>query len=236
MGDVAGQFRIDPKSGLLTLGVVEQVEEPLADQDVLPQRHRPVFVDHHGGVTAHGLDPAAELLGVAHRRRQADQAHLFGQVQDHFLPYRAAHPVGEEVDLVHDHVRQGTQCFRPGVEHVAKHLGGHHHDGGVPVDRLIAGEQSDLLGAVAAHQVAVLLVAQRLDRCGVEALLSGGKRQVDGELPDHRLARAGRRAHQHPVAALECIAGLKLERVEPKRELPGEVGELTARIRRGRLR
>ena len=152
------------------VGVVEQVEQPLAHQHVLPQRHRPVLVDHHGGVAAHGLDPAAELLGVADRRRQADQPHLLGQVQDDLLPHRAAHPVGQEVHLVHHDVRKSVQRIRTRVEHVAQHLGGHHHHRRVAVDRLVAGQQPDALRAVAAHQVAVLLVAQRLDRRGVEAL------------------------------------------------------------------
>ena len=125
--------------------VVEQVEQPLADHHVLPQRNRSVFVDDDGGVAAHRLDPAAELLGVAHRRRQADQPHLVGQVQDHLLPHRTAHPVGQEVHLVHDDVGKSVQCRRIRVQHVAQHFGGHHHDVGVAVDRLVAGEQADAL-------------------------------------------------------------------------------------------
>ena len=146
IGDVADQVRVDEvllaRRGLLG-GVVEQVEQPLADQHVLPQRHRPVLVDDDGGVAAHGLDPAAELLGVADRRRQADQPHLVGQVQDHLLPHRAAHPVGQEVHLVHHDVRKSVQRIRTRVEHVAQHLGGHHHHRRVTVDRLVAGQQPD---------------------------------------------------------------------------------------------
>ncbi len=231
VGDVAHQFGVHAVRRPTLAGsvVVEQVEQPLADQHVLPQRDRPVLVDHHGGVAAHGFDPAAELLGVAHRRRQAHQPHLLGQVQDDLLPHRATHPIGEEVHLIHHHVRETLQRIGTRVEHVAEHLGGHHHHRGVAVDRLVAGEQPDALGTVAADQVGVLLVAQRLDRRGVEAFLPGGQGQVDGELPHHRLARAGRSTHQHPVAAFEGFAGLHLERIEPERELSGEVGELAPR-------
>ncbi len=107
--DVPQQFGVHQRGASCGLVAFEQVEQPLADHHVLPQRHRPVLVDDDGGVAAHGLDPATELLGVAHRRRQADQPHLLGQVQDHLLPHRAAHPVGQEVHLVHHDVRKSLQ-------------------------------------------------------------------------------------------------------------------------------
>ena len=210
--------------------VVEQVEQPLADQHVLPQRHRPVLVDDDGGVAAHGLDPAAELLGIAHRRRQADQPHILGQVQDHLFPHRAAHPVGQEVHLVHHHMRKSVQRIRPGVQHVAQHLGGHDHHRRVTVDRLVAGQQADVLRAVAADQIVVLLVAQRLDRRGVEALSARRQRQVHRELADDGLARAGRRAHQHAVAAFQRLTRLPLERIEPKRQQLAELRQLCPRV------
>ena len=160
--DVAGEFRIDEVrtadgSGLGR--VVEEVEESLAHQHVLPQRYRPVFIDHHGGVAAHGLDPAAKLFSVAHRRREADQSHVFGQMQDDLLPHRPAHPVGEKVHLVHHHVGQALERIGTCVQHVPQHLGGHHHDRRVPVEGLIAGQQSDPFGTVACNQIIVLLVA-----------------------------------------------------------------------------
>ena len=150
MRDVPQQFRVHQQLATVLRRVagpvVEQVEQPLADHHVLPQRDGPVFVDDDRGVAAHGLDPAAELLGIADRRRKADQPHVFGQVQDHFLPHRAPHPVGEKVHLVHDDVRKAVQRRRIRIQHVAKHFGGHHHDRRVAVDRLVAGQQADALG------------------------------------------------------------------------------------------
>ena len=69
MGDVAHQFRVDAMLARVRIGglVVEQVEQALTHQNVLPQRYRPVLVHHHGGVAPNGLDPAAELFGVADR-------------------------------------------------------------------------------------------------------------------------------------------------------------------------
>ena len=136
MGDVAQQVRVDDR--LLPLprlvrSVIEKIEKSLPDQHVLPQRNGPVVVDHHRGVATDGLDPAAELFGVTHRRRQADQAHVVGQMQDYFLPHRTAHPVGEEVHLVHHHIRKSPQRRRIRIQHVAQHLGGHHHHRGVGI-------------------------------------------------------------------------------------------------------
>ncbi len=112
MGDVAQQIRVDDRLVPFTRafgGIVEQVEYAFADQHVLPQRDRSVVVDDHRGVAAHGLDPPAELLGVAHCRRQADQAYLVGQMQDDLLPHRTTHPVGEEMDFVHHHIGKSLQ-------------------------------------------------------------------------------------------------------------------------------
>ena len=231
--DVARQVRTDARladGGRLLAGfrlpVVEQVEEALAHQDVLPQRHRPVLVDDDGRIAPHRLDPATEFLGVAHRRRQADHPHLVGQVQDHLLPHRAPHPVGQEMHLVHHHIGKPLQRGRIGVEHVAQHLGGHHHHGSIGVHRHVTGQQADPVATVARGQVGVLLVAQRLERRGVEALAAGGQRQVHGEFTHHRLAGAGRRADQHAVASFQRGTRPLLEAVEREGQFRGEPGQL----------
>ena len=160
-------------------------------------------------------------------------------MDDHLFPHPAAEPVGEVVHLVHHHVRQPLERAGARVEHVAQHLGGHHHHRRVAVDRVVAGQQADLLGAVAGDQVVVLLVGQRLDRRGVEALAPRRwrrravgrrrvvgpppQRQVYGELADHRLAGAGGRAHQHPAAPLQRLTRLTLEVVEVEPQVKGEL-------------
>ncbi len=107
--DVPQQFGVHQCGAPCQLVAFEEVEQSLADHHVLPQRDGPVLVDDDGGVAAHGLDPAAELLGVAHGRRQADQSHVLGQVEDDLLPHRAPHPVGQEVHLVHHDMRKPLQ-------------------------------------------------------------------------------------------------------------------------------
>ena len=144
----ADQRRVDPQPGAGRLGgrrvgPAEQVEQPAPDQHVLPQRHRPDLVDHHGQLAAHLGQPGAELLGIGHGGRQPDHLHVGRQVQDHLLPHRAAELVGQVMDLVHHHMGQPGQVGRTGVQHVAQHLGGHHHHRRVRVDRGVAGQQAD---------------------------------------------------------------------------------------------
>src|SRR5699024_6340343 len=59
--------RLAGSAGALT-GLHEQIEQVLADHEVLPQRHRPDLRDDHLGVAADSTQPRAELLGVAHCR------------------------------------------------------------------------------------------------------------------------------------------------------------------------
>ena len=54
-------------------GTTNRSYSDAADEHGLPQRHRTVLLDDDRGVTAHGLQPLAELLGVADRGRQRDQ-------------------------------------------------------------------------------------------------------------------------------------------------------------------
>ncbi len=92
------------------------------------------------------------------------------------------------MDFVHDDVFESTQGVRPGVEHVAQDLGGHDGDAGLGVDDLVPGQQPDPLRTVDGCQVAVLLVGQRLDRRGVEALITSFERQETSEFTNDGFA------------------------------------------------
>ena len=175
-------------------------------QHVLPERHRARLVHDHSGAAADVRQPLAELLGVAHRRRQRDDLHRLGQVDDHLFPHRAAELVRQVVHLVEHDVAEPGQRGRARVQHVPQHLGRHHDHRRLAVHAVVAGQQADLGRPVAPDQIGVLLVGQRLDRGGVEALAPLGQRQVHRELPDHRLARAGRRRHSStPCPALSAL-------------------------------
>ncbi len=195
-------------------GLLEEVVHPASGHHVLPERHRTVLGDDHLGVAAHGVQPVAELLRVGDGRRQGDQRHRLREVDDHFLPDRAPEAVGEVVHLVHDHIAQAGEGLGTRVQHVPQDLGGHHDHRRLGVDAVVAGQQPDLVRAVPLDQVGELLVGERLDRCGVEAFAALLQGQVHGELADDRLARPGGGRDQHPLAGLQGLACLDLERVQ----------------------
>ena len=241
LAHVPHQFRVDDRRAALPGGLAarglallagvggraqrEQVEHPVTDEHVLPERHRPHLADHDRRVAADGDQPLAELLGVAHRRRQRDQGDRLREVDDHLLPDGTAEPVGEVVHLVHDHVAEAVDRRGVGVEHVAEHLGGHHDHRRVAVDRVVPGQQADLVLAVPIDQVGVLLVGQRLDRRRVERLAALGEGLVDGELAHHGLPGTGGCADEDTGALVERLARLDLERVEGKVQLGDEAGQ-----------
>ena len=197
---------------------------------MLPQRYRPLLVDDDRGPAANLVQPLAELLGVAHRRGQRRHPYRLRQVDDHFLPDHAAGGVRQVVHLVEDDVAEARQRRRSGVQHVPQHLGGHHHHRRVSVDAVVPGEQAHRLVVVPPDEVGVLLVRQRLDRRGVEALTALGERQVHGELADHGLARSGGRGDQHAAARAQRTARVHLESVEVELVERAEGGELRERL------
>jgi hypothetical protein len=192
------------------------------------QLHGPALLDHDGRLTPDGPQPVPHLLGVGDRRRQGDQGHRLRQVDDDLLPHRAAGGVLEVVDLVEHHVAQAGQRGRLRVDHVAQHLGGHHHHRGLAVDRVVAGEQADVVVAERPAEVAELLVRQRLQGRRVEDLAALGPGPGDGVLRDQRLARPGRRGDEDGLAVVEGVERPPLEGVE--REAPGGLERVAHRV------
>jgi len=182
-----------------------------------------VLGDDHGGVAAHLGEPVAELLGIAHRRRQRHHLDGLGQQDDDLLPHPAPEAVGEVVNLVHDDVAEALESPRPGIQHVAEYLGRHDDNGGLTTDGGVPGEQPDVVGSVAGDEVVVLLVGQRLDRGGVERLAAGREGGMDGELTDDRLTGPGGSGDEHSLPPLDGEAGLDLEVIEREALLGGEV-------------
>jgi hypothetical protein len=193
---------------------MEALRLPVAGQVQMAEPHRPALLDDGGGLAPHGLDPVGELLGVGHRGRQADQVDPRVEVDDHLLPHRAPVGVLEVVDLVEDDVAQPLEGGRGAVDHVAQHLGGHHHHRRLAVDGVVAGEKPDPARSVGPDEVAVLLVGQGLERRRVERLASLRQRPLDGIFGHHRLARTGGGGHQHGTPGVEGVESLVLEGVE----------------------
>ena len=154
----------------------------------------------------------AQVGDVAERGAHQQELRL-GEHQDRHLPRPAALRVGVEVELVHhDLADVGVLAFAQGD--VREDLGGAGDDRRAAVDRRVAGEHADVLGAEDRAQGEELLAHERLDRGRVVRDLVGGHgREVRGDR-DHRLAAAGRRGEDHVVAAEQLDRGLFLVRIE----------------------
>ena len=196
---------------------METVVGAIADEVEVVETHRTPLLDHGIGRSAHGPDPLGQLPRVADGRRQADELHVPRQVDDDLLPHRTAIRVLEEVHLVEDHDAESVEALLASVDHVAQHLGRHHDDRRVTVDRVVAGEQPDLRLAVELDEVAVLLVRKRLDRCRVERPRATSSGELDAVLGDDRLAAAGRCGDDDVAAVVERVERLELEAVERER-------------------
>ncbi len=146
-------------------------------------------------------------------------------MNDDLFPDRSPVSVREVVDLVHDHVAEGVECPRVGVEHVAEHFSGHDHHGSLAVDGGIAGQQTHVRRPIAPCEVAVFLVAERLDGGRVERLHARAQREVGGKLPHDCLAGAGWCGNKNRMSVLKRRARLQLEVVEFELELLAEVGQ-----------
>ena len=190
----------------------------ICDHVQVDELDRALLVDDRLGVPPHRGDPRGELFSVGDCGREADEVNVEGRVDDHLLPHRAAIGVLQVVHLVEHDVAQPLQCARPGVDHVAQHLGRHHDDRRALVHGVVAGEQPDPVAAVAGHEVGELLIRERLDRCRVERLAALGERLVDGVLGHHRLARSGRCGNDDRRVPVDRVEGADLEVVESERE------------------
>jgi hypothetical protein len=147
----------------------------------------------------------------------ADRHTRVTSMDDDLLPHRAPIAVLEVVHLVEHDRPEGVERRRPGVDHVAQHLGGHHDDRCVAVDGVVAGEQAHPHCPVPLHELAVLLVGQGLERCRVERFSSLGQGLGHRVLPHHRLSRPGRRGDEDRPPGVERIEGGALEDVERER-------------------
>ena len=175
---------------------------------------------------------SSALLTVADRHTSLADC---GGVDDHLLPHRPAVRVLEVVHLVEDDVAEVAQCVGTRVDHVAQHLGRHHDDRSVTVDRVVAGEEPDALRSVAAHEVGVLLVRERLDRSRVERLGALRERMCDRVFRDEGLARRCRRGDEHRRPGVDRVDRGDLEVVEREAVAGEELGAKSRDVVRGHV-
>ena len=133
------------------------------------------------------------------------------------------------MDLVEDHGVEAFEQVGSGQQHVAQHLGRHHHDWGSGFDGRVAGQEPDVLGPIGGTQLAVFLVGQGFEWSRVKGLGAAEQGPVDGVGGDEGLARSGRGRDEHAVPGVEGTKRLELEVVRRERKLGFEVPLLTRR-------
>lgn len=189
-------------------------------EDVVLQRHgAEVGVDHVAGLALDPADPLGEVARVGDGGREEDVADA-RRAEDHGLfPDDASLAVAHVVHLVEDDPGDLFGDLGAAVEHAAEDLGGHHETGRVLVLRDVAGDQADVFEDLA--ELSVLLVAQGLDRRGVDHALLVAESRRDGVLGDCGLACRGVRSHEDAFAVVDAVDGFLLERVQRELVLAG---------------
>ena len=171
--------------------IVEERVQAFGTAEAELQRHRSEVAEHQTGGAMDPFNPIGELPCIGHRGRQRDELNRGRAVNDRFFPDGASLGIVHVVALVQHHgfhIRQWiVMLIRLGVKHVPEDFRGHHHDRGFAIDAEIACHQADVLGAELLAEITKLLIGQRLQRRGVEHLLTVGHRPVDGVLTDQRL-------------------------------------------------
>ncbi|CAI8169321.1 MAG: Uncharacterised protein [Synechococcus sp. CC9902] len=173
-------------------GLIQQWMQTLGAAEAELQRHRSEVAHHQRGGPVHFLDPVGELPGVGDSGGEGQQLNRRRAVNDGLLPDRAPLGVIHVVALVkHHRLNIGERIItfiRFGVEHVAKDLGGHHHDRGLAIHTQITGHQTDVLVSELLSEIPQLLVGEGLQRSCVEDLLAMGQGAINGVLTHERLA------------------------------------------------
>ena len=142
-----------------------------------------------------------------------------GRVDHDLLPRGAAFGILEIVELVEDHDAQAGEDARlggrtgPVVQHRPEHLGRHHQHRRAWVDSPVAGDEAHLVGPEPAGEVAVLLVAECLQRRRVDGGDAGREGTRDRVVGDEGLARARGRHDEYRPLLVEGVHRLELESV-----------------------
>ncbi len=219
------------------LGEVHDVDGRLAGLHQLGERlvevlHGPREVQRDGtlGVRDDRDLPARTTREVLDEERDVAQGRRHQQelrvqeLEQRHLPRPPAIGLGVEVELVHhDQADVGRAALAQ--RDVGQDLRGAADDRGVGVDRGVARQHPDVVGAEDLAEGEELLAHQRLDRRGVEADLVLGQGGDVGTDRDHRLPGPGRRGQDDVAATEQLDDGLVLVRVELEPLLLHPAGE-----------
>lgn len=165
--------------------------------------------------------PLCKLGCVRHGSRQKD--HLDGRGQENYtlLPHNSSLTILHVMNLIKYNPSNLLDHLGTPVEHGPEDLGRHDQACGIRLERHITRHQPDICELLA--ELPVLLVAQGLERGGVDDPLLVAERHGDGVLGDNGLPSRGVRGDEHRLVPLQARDGDALEGVELERVLLGHL-------------
>ena len=172
------------------------------------------FFDYGNRALVDLPDPGRELLNVRDRGGEREDADLGRGEKKRFLPDRAALGVIQIVDLVENDPADLLDAFRVLEKGIPVDLGGHNEERRSGIDRNVPGQDADNVFAETFLEVAEFLIAQGLDRGGVNDLFSACEGFFDRFFGDKCLARTCGRGDKQGMLFFNPLDGFDLERVQ----------------------
>ena len=195
----------------LRFGMVIRLHEHM-----LFQWYRTLLRYHQCGFVTNGFNPLGKILDIGDCCGKTDYFHVLRQVDDNFFPYRTSETVGKIMHLIENHITKRFKRYGMLIQHIAQHFGGHDHNVRFGIDGCVSGQQSNLICTVLGNQIMILLIAQRLDRRGIESFDVSCLCQIDSKIRHDRFASSGWCRHKNIVSRFQRLVGLQLKFIELK--------------------
>src|SRR5579885_1115591 len=196
---------------------------------IMIERHSSLLMHHQLNRRVDTADPLGKVWRVADSGGEANKLDVSGRADDGLFPDGAALNIAKVVQFVeNDKADIGQfgwditgifELLHPALfqQHIAIDFGGHDDNRRAAALDNIARHQADGLVAIQVAQVAILLIGERLERRGIDDALAALLRQPDREFGHQRLARPGRRGHQHRLPVRQNFHSIQLKWVKGKR-------------------
>jgi len=172
------------------------------------------FFDHGDRPLVDLPDPCRELLDVRDRGAQSEDPDLGWREKKRFFPDGAALDVIQIMDFVKNDPADLLDAFGIFKKTIPVNFGGHDKERGIGIDRDVPGQDADDVLTESFLEVAELLIAQGLDRSGVNDSLPAGKGFFDRFFSDQRFSRACGRGNEQGMLFFDPLNGFDLKRVQ----------------------
>ena len=185
----------------------------IGEIEVMLQRHRTFQFLHYLNLNlAHALHPLGEVRDVRNRGTQADEFDVLRREDEAFLPDGAARNVVNIVNLVKNNVGDIVKPLNVIENCIPEDFGSHQQHLCVRIQHHIARDDADFL-PIFGVKIAVFLIAECLNRRGVDNPAVLLDTLFDSVFGDDSLSRACWRGDNHRVIPIDCGDGILLKPV-----------------------